>query len=109
MQAVTDGHAAILAAWTIRAGRQLQLGPDWQESPDRLAFDGCSGDYWVLDGLGHWVISGLLQRQPGAPLARGAPSGMPAGVTVSNDELQAALAQLCDAGVIQPVAPPAPE
>jgi len=109
MQAVTDGDAALLAAWTIRAGRQLRLGPDWQESSDRLAFDDCSGDYWVLDALGQRIVSRLLRRQSGAspaPLGVNDAPGVPA---PSGHELQAALAQLLEAGVIQPVAPPAPE
>lgn len=49
--------------WTICSGRSLQFGPEWPESDARLAFDACSGDYWVLDALGRDVLRLLLDQR----------------------------------------------
>jgi hypothetical protein len=46
----------------LAKGRSICLGPDWIESDATLAFDASSGDYWVLDGLGRFVVERLLLR-----------------------------------------------
>lgn len=97
MQEIADRSAAEPAAWSIRSGRLLRFGPEWPESSDRLAFDACSGDYWVLDELGHHVVRRLLEGgvlsaehlQPEAALPEGA------------DGLEPVLARLLEAGLIQ--------
>lgn len=96
-----------MAAWTIRSGRQLRLGPDWAESADRLAFDDCSGDYWVLDALGHGIVRHLLAREGHLSPAHASPPSATTPLTA--DLLAAALSELYDAGVVQPAALPTSE
>lgn len=102
MQAVVaDRGAPESAAWAVRSGRLLRFGPDWPESDDRLTFDACSGDYWVLDALGQLVVQRLIDRgaQSTAQL-KAAASPMP-GLAGGVDELEPALARLLEAGLIQ--------
>lgn len=101
MQGVAPGHAVEATAWAVRSGRDIRFGPDWPESGDRLAFDACSGDYWVLDELGHRVLRQLLDR---APLSAGqlrADLGLDTGETLADDGLAPVLARLQEAGLIQ--------
>ncbi len=91
------------AVWVIRSGRDLRFGPDWPESSDRLAFDACSGDFWVLDELGHRVLQRLLDR---APLPAGQLQAEFGGRTGGSDVGEAmanVLARLQEAGLIQPM------
>lgn len=97
MQEIADRSAAEPAAWSIRSGRLLRFGPDWPESGDRLAFDACSGDYWVLDELGHHVVQRLLEK--GALSAEHLQSA--AGLSGNADGLEPVLARLQEAGLIQ--------
>ncbi|NCT83266.1 MAG: PqqD family protein [Comamonadaceae bacterium] len=64
-----------------------------------MAFDASSGDYWVLDALGHGVLQGLLDG--GARSATQLNCGDPA-------ELEPVLVRLRQAGLIQTVHAPAP-
>lgn len=88
--------------WSIRSGRLLRFGPAWPESGDRLTFDACSGDYWVLDALGHYVVQRLLDTGvlSAAQLQSGA--GRTPGLAGDVAELEPALARLREAGLIQP-------
>ena len=102
MQAVAADRAVTeSAAWTVRSGRRLRFGPDWPESGDRLTFDACSGDYWVLDALGQRVVQRLLDcgAQSTAQLEAAA-SPVP-GLAGGADELEPVLARLLEAGLIQ--------
>jgi hypothetical protein len=105
MQEIASGDAASLAAWTIRSGRLLRFGPDWPESSDRLAFDACSGDYWVLDALGHHVVQRLLGdgSRSSADMSRDCAPAAESGF--GTDVLEPALSRLFEAGLIQPRAP----
>lgn len=97
MQAIADRTAAYTAAWSIRAGRLLRFGPDWPEAEDRLVFDACSGDYWVLDDLGHAVVRQLLD---GGVLT--AEQLLPAVVLPgASDRVNTVLEGLLEAGLIQ--------
>lgn len=97
MQEIADRSAAEPAAWSIRSGRLLQFGPDWPESGDRLAFDACSGDYWVLDELGHHVVQRLLESGVLSAETLQPEAGLPGGV----EGLEPVLARLQEAGLIQ--------
>lgn len=85
----------------IRPGRVVGLGPDWIESDATLAFDASSGDYWVLDGLGRFLVERLLAGGP-LPAAQlsSEVAGTPA-IAHAAGEVHAALTGLLDAGLIQ--------
>jgi hypothetical protein len=85
-----------LPAWSIAAGRKLLFGPEWAESPDRLVFDACSGDYWVLDQDGHAALRSLL------PLTTdGGPASSPLTKGATPDD--AVLTRLFEVGLIEPL------
>jgi PqqD family protein of HPr-rel-A system len=86
----------------------LRFGPEWPESDERLAFDACSGDYWVLDALGRQVMQRLLDggAQSTAQLKATCASGLRG--AGGADELDPALAQLLEAGLIEPAPASAP-
>jgi len=88
--------------WTVRSGRQLRFGPDWPESDDRLTFDACSGDYWVLDALGQRVVQRLLDSGAQSTAQLKAAASPVLGRTGGVDELELALVRLLEAGLIQP-------
>lgn len=101
MQEIAADSASAPLAWSIRQGRLFRFAPAWAESPDRVTFDACSGDYWVLDALGYEVVSRLLG---GGTLSTErlsiaiAQDGVPA---VERNDLEMALERLAEAGLIQ--------
>ncbi len=84
----------------------VQLGPDWLESDATLAFDACSGDYWVLDGLGRFVVERLLEGGPASPQSLQAEVAATPAIAHAADDLPAGLASLLEAGLLQ-TEPPA--
>jgi len=67
-----------------------------------LAFDACSGDYWVLDELGHRVVQSLLDRGVLSAEQLQSEAGQMPGWAVDADGLEPVLARLLEAGLIQP-------
>jgi hypothetical protein len=49
---------------SIRAGRSVVFGPEWDDADARLAFDAASGDFWILSGLGQRIVEALLVNGP---------------------------------------------
>lgn len=105
MQEIAVDPASAPIAWAIRDGRLLRFGPAWPESSDRVIFDACSGDYWVLDALGHVVVRRLLddgalstERLNMALTQGSAPATEPGNLVI-------VLERLSEAGLIQTAAP----
>jgi hypothetical protein len=67
-----------------------------------LAFDACSGDYWVLDELGHHVVQHLLERGTLSAEQLRSVAGQTPGSVFETDGLEPVLARLLEAGLIQP-------
>lgn len=84
-------------------GRDIRFGPAWPESDARIAFDACSGDYWVLDGLGHRVLRRMLERAPFPAGQLKAELGLGTDETRADKDLAPVLARLQEAGLIQSV------
>ncbi len=101
MQEIAAAPASQLVAWSVRDGRLLRFAPEWPESSERVTFDACSGDYWVLDDLGYRVVRCLLDggamstEHLDLAIAR---SGAPA---VERGDLELVLERLSEAGLIQ--------
>lgn len=85
----------------IRSGRMLKLGPDWLESDATLAFDACSGDFWVLDGLGRFIVERLLKGGPASPQTLQTEVAATPEIAHAADDLPAGLASLLEAGLLQ--------
>lgn len=107
MQEIAADPASKPIAWAIRDGRLLRFGPPWPESPDRVTFDACSGDYWVLDDLGHHVVRCLLDggalsiEDLNVTMAQGRDPAFERG------DLELVLERLSEAGLIQIARAPA--
>lgn len=97
------------AAWSIRSGRLLRFGPDWPESGHRLTFDACSGDYWVLDALGHRVVKCLLDQGAQSDSQLKSAVDRLSGLPGDMGELEPVLERLLQAELVQRVHASAPE
>jgi hypothetical protein len=87
----------------IHPGRTILLGPDWLESDATLAFDACSGDYWVLDGLGRFIVERLLEGRTASPQSLQAEVSSTPAIAHAADDLAAGIAGLLEAGLLQTV------
>jgi hypothetical protein len=95
------------AGWAISSGRLLQFGPEWLESDERLTFDACSGDYWVLDALGRHVVQSLLDEGVQSTVQLEARCGPVLRGAADVDGIESALARLLEAGLVERALAPA--
>lgn len=49
---------------SIHPGRQLRLGPDWQDDDACLVFDDRSGDFWVVTRPARELLERLIAGGP---------------------------------------------
>lgn len=103
MQEIAGSRAAGPAAWAICSGRALRFGPDWPESDGRLAFDACSGDYWVLDVLGRDLLQLLIDQGAASTPALQVLASQRAAGDEDGASLEVVLASLTQAGLIEPL------
>lgn len=53
---------------SIHPGRQLRLGPNWQDDDACLVFDDRSGDFWVVTRPARELLERLIAADaPGVP------------------------------------------
>lgn len=50
--------------YRLHPGRRLLHGPNWAEAAQRVVFDACSGDYWVLTEAADKLLRSAIDGSP---------------------------------------------